>query len=317
MPGELSSITTKVSISHWQRCRFFVKLTFILSMRHIYSHTTTRNLCFMATICQLFVREFANRFVQWWLNSSSSCHLYSCSRGLYSWSWSLCRYFVFRHYDPTGRKRTLPLHIMPVIPHTQNLTLTLTHQADTCCFGSNCIILTQRESFVTVEPFTSSLGNLQHVPTVDAAIAFNCLRSHETVLLLIFRQLLHIESISYHLICPMQLFSDVPNFLPGSTQTNSHSIIKPQTDFVIPLRLGGVFSYFPSQNLTYMKRKCAALLKWQLMNPSGIHMTILSVKCKQESVMRHIYQHPVKMTGPPSLQLRYKRLNTWACVVIL
>ena len=76
--------------------------------------------------------------------------------------------------------------------------------ADTCCLGYQCHVLAQHDTEVTLVPFEKSLGTMQNVPIVDAAIAFDDPRSNQTQLL-ILHQVLYVPSMPQHLLCPMQL----------------------------------------------------------------------------------------------------------------
>ena len=77
----------------------------------------------------------------------------------------------------------------------------LDSHADMVVLGQNCFAFEQSGKTCTVKPFTDSLGTVQHVPIVDAAIAYDCPYTHETFILLI-RNALYIPKMEHNLVPP-------------------------------------------------------------------------------------------------------------------
>ena len=57
---------------------------------------------------------------------------------------------------------------------------------------------------VSVGAFSDSAGGLNNIPIVDAMLAYNCERTNQ-VYLLVFRNVLYIESMDNNLILPLIL----------------------------------------------------------------------------------------------------------------
>jgi hypothetical protein len=100
-----------------------------------------------------------------------------------------------------------------------------------------------------VTGFASSLGLIDNVPIVTAALAYDCMVTYQTYIL-IFSQSLYMKELTTHLLCPNQMRSngiivnDCPlQYLPNHLRTKeSHCIIA--DDLRIPLFMRGVISYF-------------------------------------------------------------------------
>ena len=94
--------------------------------------------------------------------------------------------------------------------------------------------------------------------TISAALAYDCPDTGE-VLILIVNQAIYIPSLTHNLLCPMQLWmndvqvSDQPKFLTDNPDNKTHALVlkdQDDEDFVIPLDLCGVTSYFPTRTPT-------------------------------------------------------------------
>jgi hypothetical protein len=97
-----------------------------------------------------------------------------------------------------------------------------------------------------VTPFSESLGKMLDVLIATVAVAYNCPRTF-SMLVLIFQQVLSIESLKNYVLWPKQLrFNDVtvdecPYSLSHQIH-DEHSIVI--HDIIIQLHLVGVTSYF-------------------------------------------------------------------------
>ena len=80
----------------------------------------------------------------------------------------------------------------------------LDSHADTCCVGNGVLIVNQTEKMVQVTPFLKSLGSVEKVPIVSAAIAYDDAKTGE-VIVLVIHQAMHFPEMHYCLLCPMQM----------------------------------------------------------------------------------------------------------------
>ena len=122
-------------------------------------------------------------------------------------------------------------------------------------FGRNCFVFESTGRTCQVQPFDSSLGIASNVPIVDAAIAYDCPFTGDTVIL-IARNALHIPSMNHNLVPPFIMraggvtVNDTPKIHRSDPTVDDHCIIFPSTGFRIPLQLIGTFSFFHSRTPT-------------------------------------------------------------------
>ena len=148
----------------------------------------------------------------------------------------------------------------------------LDSHADTCTIGNNALITHVHEingmpKRVKVHAYDPSLGCVQDINVVNAAVAYDCPHSGE-VLILKINQAIHIPSMSNNLLCVMQLrLNDVnvferPKFLTEIPNCTDHSIVVSSTEdinekVVIPLALQGVTSFFYTRKPTLRELEVA------------------------------------------------------------
>ena len=115
-----------------------------------------------------------------------------------------------------------------------------------------CFVFESTGKTCNVEPFDPALGTTQGVPIVDAAIAYDCLFTHETYILII-RNTLYIETMQYNLIPPFimreggLIVNDIPKIHCDDPCIEDHCILFKDIDLRIPLQLNGILSYFNSK----------------------------------------------------------------------
>src|SRR5210317_587475 len=80
----------------------------------------------------------------------------------------------------------------------------LDSHADTCAFGIHCFVLHTYPQTVNVSGCHTSMKTLDKISIACVAIAYDCLLTHQTFIL-IFDQVLYIPSLETSLICPDQL----------------------------------------------------------------------------------------------------------------
>ena len=120
------------------------------------------------------------------------------------------------------------------------------------------MVLLGRHSFIfdsqpgrtcDVQPFDPSIGTATKVPIVDGALAYDCPFSQKTYIL-IFRNALHIPSMTHNLIPPFILrkagitVNEAAKIHCENPTSQDHAIIVKEPKVVIPLQLNGTFSFF-------------------------------------------------------------------------
>mgnify|MGYP003331657373 CR=1 FL=1 len=125
--------------------------------------------------------------------------------------------------------------------------------ADQCCIGDKAHILYEWPGqTVEVSPFLNTLGCVESAPIVSAAITYD---DHSTgrPVLLVIHQAIFITGMKHNLLCPMQLrhsgirVNDRPKHCTPVPTREDHSIIIPDGNYMIPLSLHGITSFFPTR----------------------------------------------------------------------
>ena len=129
--------------------------------------------------------------------------------------------------------------------------------ADTCCFGNGAYIVNDTGHSVSVDGFINSLGSLQGIPIVTAAVAYDDPSTFQTCIPL-YPESLYMENLTRHLLCPNQMRAnqvivhDIPLIYtqPEDRNKHQHSIITSDPELHIPLKLDGTTSYFDTRKPT-------------------------------------------------------------------
>ena len=140
---------------------------------------------------------------------------------------------------------------------TTSPTTELDSHANMVVLGEQATVISRSNTVAEVSAFAEDCNKLSEGPIVDAAIAYDCPLSLKTYLLIV-RNALHVPSMRHNLIPPFIMreaghkVNDVPRIHCGQDVTeDSHSIIMDgEVDLKIPLRIRGIFSYFPTRALT-------------------------------------------------------------------
>jgi hypothetical protein len=133
----------------------------------------------------------------------------------------------------------------------------LDSHADTCCAGSNCVVVEYTGKACNVIGYNRNTSNdeLHDVPIVTAATAYDA-PNGDTYILIIAQALYLGGLLDYTLLCPNQLrangivVDDVPKHLSPTPGTATHSVYVPNADLRIPLCMKGVISYFTTRTPT-------------------------------------------------------------------
>ena len=127
----------------------------------------------------------------------------------------------------------------------------LDSHADTCVFGKHCRVLHTYSHTLDVTGFHSSMNTLKNVHIACVCVAYDCVSTMNTNIL-VFDQCLLIPSLDVNLLCVDQLrendikVNDIPLIrLSKNDRTNkSHSIMCMDMGLHIPLEFNKPISYF-------------------------------------------------------------------------
>ena len=127
--------------------------------------------------------------------------------------------------------------------------------ANMVVMGSECFVFEWSGKTCQVNPFTKSIGTMNNVPIVDAAIAYDCPYSHQTYIL-ICRNSLYIPEMRENLLPPFILresgatVNDTAKIHCKDPGVDDHCISFMHSNLTIPLQLHGTFSFFHSRKPT-------------------------------------------------------------------
>ncbi len=135
-------------------------------------------------------------------------------------------------------------------------TTELDSHANMVVVGRQASIISESWIHAKVKPFSNDCGTLERIPIINAAIGYDCLTTSKTYILIV-RNALYVKSMEHNLIPPFVMreaglqVNDVPRIHCGTNITQDlHCIVaNGETHLRIPLRLHGIFSFFPSQAL--------------------------------------------------------------------
>jgi Reverse transcriptase (RNA-dependent DNA polymerase) len=132
----------------------------------------------------------------------------------------------------------------------------LDSHAEQTCVGDNVTILFEwPDRTIDVEGFLESLGCVQNAPVVTAAMVYDDPLTGNAILF-IAHQAIYIKGMENNLYCPMQLrwngltVNERPKHCTIEPAREDHAIIVPDGDYLIPLSLHGITSYFPTRKPT-------------------------------------------------------------------
>lgn len=126
----------------------------------------------------------------------------------------------------------------------------LDSHADTCAVGDTAYILEYTEKVVDVAPFSDEYKQMEEIPIVKAAFAYDDPATGETFILLFGQALYFGPKLKHALLNPNQMRSngvevdDIPRFLAPRNKDSTHSLYFPEENIRIPLDLDGCISHF-------------------------------------------------------------------------
>ena len=131
----------------------------------------------------------------------------------------------------------------------------LDSHANMVVLGKNCFVFEWSGRTCNVHSFSDKLGSMEHVPIVDAAIAYDCPYTYQTYISLM-RNELYIPNLENNLIPPFimreggAVVNDIAKIHCEDPSSDEPCISFPSSDPRIPLRLHGTFSFFHSRKPT-------------------------------------------------------------------
>jgi hypothetical protein len=133
----------------------------------------------------------------------------------------------------------------------------LDSHADTCVVGKNAFIVHRLNKKVNVTGFDPSLGKINDLDLVLAAIAYDYPETGEMVILMV-HQAVHVPTMTNDLLCLMLMrvndieMQECPKFLLERLDDTSHALWTTQDgeELVIPLTLQGMVSHFYTRKPT-------------------------------------------------------------------
>ena len=172
---------------------------------------------------------------------------------------------MIEDWDPPAPNEYVKFRIAAAIAQISNASVNsyllgngrteLDSHANMCVMGKHCYLLTEVSTARTVNvgAFSNFAGGLNDVPIVNALLAYNCERTNQ-VYLLVFKNVLYIESMDDNLIPPFILretgitVNNTAKIHCGGTVTEEdHTIRERDTGLFITLQLRSIFSYFLSR----------------------------------------------------------------------
>ena len=156
--------------------------------------------------------------------------------------------------------------------YTAMETTDLEFHANMIVLGKQALVIQDTGHSAEVNAFSDDVGGLSKVPIVDAVVAYDCPYTSKTYLL-VMRNALHIPSMKHNLIPPFILresgliVQDIPKIHCDKPTVEDHLIYDSVTKLQIPLKLDGIFSYFPTRALTLQEMENCDQIEHVLLYP--------------------------------------------------
>merc|ERR1712194_662793 len=140
--------------------------------------------------------------------------------------------------------------------------------------GRQAFVFSHSGQYANVQAFADEVEGLQKVPIDDAVIAYDCLSSGETYLLVV-RNALCVPTMEINLIPPFILreagliLNDVPKIHCDEPSVEDHSLYDEESGLRIPFTLNGTFSAFASRSLNEKEIESAKEYKSVFLAPDS------------------------------------------------
>ena len=130
----------------------------------------------------------------------------------------------------------------------------LDSHANMVVIGAQGTIIQKTGRYADVNTFSSDVGTMSRVPIVDAAVAYNCPFSGQTILIVAINSL-YVESMDHNLIPPfimreagLEVDKQAKIHTPQPPKER-HSVYCREIDLRIPLNIEGIFLVFETRRL--------------------------------------------------------------------
>ena len=124
-------------------------------------------------------------------------------------------------------------------------TLELDSHANMLVVGANATVIQETGHSADVNAFTDGVSQMKRVPIKDMVVAYDCPYQHKAFLL-IFKNALHVSSMSYNLISPFIMeearlkVNSKPKIHSDEVTVAAHSFYNSATDLRVPFKLRGL-----------------------------------------------------------------------------
>ena len=140
--------------------------------------------------------------------------------------------------------------------------------------GKQAILFSQSGQYADVQAFAKEVKGLPEVSIVDAVIAYDCIYSGETYML-VLRNYLCVPTMYIHLILPFVLresgliLNDTPKMHCKDPSVEDYSLFDEETGLRIPFTLDGTLSIFETHSLAEDEIEDAENYPTILLNPDS------------------------------------------------
>ena len=133
-----------------------------------------------------------------------------------------------------------------------------TTELDSCAnmvvIGAQGTIIQKTGRYADLNAFSSDVGTLSRVPIVDAAVAYDCPFSGQTILM-VARNALHVDSMGHNLVPPFIMrkagleVDERAKIHTPQPSKEQHSVYCREIDLRIPLKIEGIVLVFETRRL--------------------------------------------------------------------
>ena len=174
-------------------------------------------------------------------------------------------YYSVRHMRAATRETQAARHVPPP-PHVRAAN-ECDSNADTCCAGTNFVVLQHTSRSADVYPYDSSYQPITNVPIVSAATAWTNPETNETIILVFHETLYYGTSLAHTLWNPNQLRHNGVEVNDNPYDTSNRRLTICVEDLVIPLHSHGTKVQFHTQSPTEAQLQFCRHVEMTNLNP--------------------------------------------------
>ena len=173
--------------------------------------------------------------------------------------------YSIRHLRAANREIQSARHVPP--PPNVRAANECDSNADTCCAGTNFVVLQHTSRSADVYPYDSSYQPITNVPIVSAATAWTNPNTNETVILVFHETLYYGTSLAHTLWNPNQLRHNGVEVNDNPYDTSSNRMTICVEDLVIPLQTLGTKVQFHTHSPTEAQLQFCRHVEMTNLNP--------------------------------------------------